>query len=86
MSDEHQRLEESEPLGKSVEDVERDSQNRVNPSVPLERFQDGGGPVAAVPPVNATGSWPGTTGVGATPPEVPIGPPVRSSEDDEKTR
>lgn len=49
MSDEHQRLEESEPLGKSVEDVERDSQNRVNPSVPLERFQDGGGPVAAVP-------------------------------------
>lgn len=84
MSDDRQDQDQIKPLGKSVEEVERDAQNRVNSRVPSEERQGGGGPVAAVPPVNATGTWVGTSGLGATPPEVPIGPPVRPSREDDE--
>ncbi len=84
MSDDRSRLEDIGPLGKSVEDIERDSQNRVNPPA-----QDGGGTAgetAALPPINSTGTWPGTTGLGASTPEVPTGPVVLPRGDEEQQR
>lgn len=84
MTDNRSHLEDIEPLGKSVEEIERDSQNRVNP--PALDGGNVGGEVAAVPPINSTGTWPGTTGLGAGTPEVPTGPVPVPGEDEEGRR
>ena len=80
MSDEHNHLTNVEPLGRSVEEVERDSQNLVNPPAQDDAGAGAFG-VAAVPPINSTGTWPSQTGIGASTPEVPVGPTVRRQDD-----
>ena len=42
----------SEPLGKSVEEVESEAGNRVNPSVPGEQVRHDEGEVAMIPAVS----------------------------------
>lgn len=79
MNEENSNLKDTRPLGKSVEEIERESQNLVNPPA-IEQHGPGLG-VAAVPPVNSTGTWPSQTAIGASTPEVPVGP-VRHREDD----
>ncbi|MFB9991113.1 hypothetical protein ACFFLM_03825 [Deinococcus oregonensis] len=79
MTQNSSHLDNLEPLGKSVEEIERDSQNRVNPPAAEGATDDA---VPAVPPINSTGTWPSQTGLGASTPEVPLGP-VRPLRDDE---
>ena len=78
MSDENSHLKDTRPLGKSVEEIERDSQNRVNP--PAIDQQTPGLAAAVVPPINSTGTWLSQTGIGASTPEVPAGPIPRDDK------
>ncbi|UBV44272.1 hypothetical protein LAJ19_13940 (plasmid) [Deinococcus taeanensis] len=78
MSDDRSHLSDTRPLGKSVEEIERDSQNLVNPPAREHSAPDTG--VAVVPPVNATGTWASQTGLGASTPEVPAGPLPRQDD------
>lgn len=80
MTEDHSRLNNLEPLGKSVEEIEQDSQNRVNP--PALEQPAVGGTLPAVPPINSTGTWSSQTGIGASTPEVPVGP-TRSTVDND---
>jgi hypothetical protein len=80
MTQKRSHLDNLEPLGKSVEEIERDSQNRVNPPSLEQPAADDA--VPAVPPINSTGTWASQTGLGASTPEVPLGP-VRPLRDDE---
>ncbi|GGK35727.1 hypothetical protein GCM10008955_32090 [Deinococcus malanensis] len=79
MSEDNSYLKDTRPLGKSVEEIERDSQNLINPPA-IEQHGPGQG-VAAVPPVNSTGTWPSQTAIGASTPEVPMGPVPRRDDD-----
>ncbi|UQN08921.1 hypothetical protein [Deinococcus sp. QL22] len=79
MTQKRNDLDTLKPLGKSVEEIERDSQNRVNPPALEGTTQDA---VPAVPPINSTGTWSSQTGLGASTPEVPLGP-IRPLRDDE---
>lgn len=79
MSEDNSRLKDTRPLGKSVEEVERDSQNHVNPSAVEQRGPGLG--VAVGPPINSTGTWPSQTGIGASTPEVPAGPVPRPDDE-----
>lgn len=79
MNEENSRLKDTRPLGKSVEEIERESQNRVNP--PAVDHHGPGLGAAVVPPVNSTGTWPSQTAIGASTPEVPVGPVPRSDDD-----
>ncbi|MDB5046485.1 MAG: hypothetical protein JWQ08_2535 [Deinococcus sp.] len=79
MTQKSSHLDNLEPLGKSVEEIERDSQNRVNPPAVEGATDDA---VPAVPPINSTGTWSSQTGLGASTPEVPLGP-IRPLRDDE---
>lgn len=82
MTDNRSRLGDIPPLGKSVEEIEGDSQNRVNPPA-LDGGGQAGDVVPILPPLNSTGTLPGTTGLGAGTPEVPTGPVgVPTVEDD----
>ena len=56
MSEDNSRLKDTRPLGKSVEEIERDSQNHVNP--PAVEQHGPGLAAAVVPPINSTGTWP----------------------------
>ena len=78
MSEDNSYLKDTRPLGKSVEEIERESQNRVNPPA-IEQHGSGLG-AAVVPPVNSTGTWPSQTGIGASTPEVPAGPVPRDDD------
>jgi hypothetical protein len=80
MSDERSHLSDIGPLGKSVEEIERDSQNRVNPPALEQATPDAD--VAAVPPINSTGTWSSQTGLGASTPEVPVSPTVHRRDDE----
>lgn len=86
MSDSRSRLEDIGPLGKSVEEIERDTQNRVNSDAPDEGNSLPESGLAVVPPVNFTsaGLNPGTTALGTGMPEVPLGPVLRPGEDEER--
>ncbi|MFC4427294.1 hypothetical protein [Deinococcus navajonensis] len=78
MSEDNGYLKDTRPLGKSVEEIERESQNLVNPPAPE---QPGAGlGTAAVPPINSTGTWSSQTGIGASAPEVPVGPVARPDD------